>query len=76
MTIWGIAAMNDAGSLQNLNDIVVPEPVAWWPPAPGWYEVKALWFQRLNTSCLLMEWRPPGAAEFDWTPNGNFAYAW
>lgn len=29
--------MNDAGSLQNLNDIVVPAPAAWWPLAPGWY---------------------------------------
>ena len=26
-------------SLQNLHDIVVPEPVAWLPPAPGWYAV-------------------------------------
>ena len=24
-------------SLQNLHDIVVPEPAAWLPPAPGWY---------------------------------------
>jgi len=31
--------VNDAGSLQNLNDIVVPGPVGWWPPAPGWYVV-------------------------------------
>lgn len=29
--------MSDSASLQNLNDIVVPDPVAWWPPAPGWY---------------------------------------
>jgi hypothetical protein len=29
--------MNDAGSRQKLNDIVVPAPVPWWPPAPGWY---------------------------------------
>jgi hypothetical protein len=34
--------MNDPASLQNLNDIVIPEPVAWWPPAPGWYVVAAL----------------------------------
>jgi hypothetical protein len=34
--------VNDAGSLQNLNDIVVPGPVAWWPPAPGWYLLAAL----------------------------------
>ena len=29
--------MNQAASLQNLNDIVVPAAVGWWPPAPGWY---------------------------------------
>jgi hypothetical protein len=27
----------DPASLQNLNDIVVPAAVAWWPLAPGWY---------------------------------------
>lgn len=34
--------MNDPGSLQNLNDIVLPGAVAWWPPAPGWYAVLAI----------------------------------
>lgn len=24
-------------SLQNLNDIVLPEAAGWWPLAPGWY---------------------------------------
>ncbi|MEM7270033.1 MAG: PA14 domain-containing protein [Pseudomonadota bacterium] len=42
-------------------------------PEAGWYEVKVLWYQRLNTSCLLMEWTPPGG-ELDWVPNENFAY--
>ena len=26
---------SDAGNLSNLRDIVVPDPVPWWPPAPG-----------------------------------------
>jgi uncharacterized protein YjiS (DUF1127 family) len=34
--------MNDAASLQNLNDIVVPAPAAWWPLAPGWYVLAAI----------------------------------
>ncbi|MEN8189202.1 MAG: DUF4381 domain-containing protein [Thermodesulfobacteriota bacterium] len=29
--------MADPASLQNLHDIVIPPPVPWWPPAPGWY---------------------------------------
>lgn len=29
--------MADPGSLQNLHDIVVPDPTPFWPPAPGWY---------------------------------------
>lgn len=32
----------DPASLQNLNDIVAPGPVSWWPPAPGWYVVLAV----------------------------------
>jgi len=39
--------MNDPASLQNLHDIVVPPPVSWWPPAPGWYAVAVLGFAAL-----------------------------
>lgn len=31
-----------AGSLANLHDILLPSPVPWWPPAPGWYVILAL----------------------------------
>ena len=38
-----MAPANDpAAALAALHDIVVPAPVAWWPPAPGWYGVGAL----------------------------------
>ena len=33
---------SDPASLQNLHDIVVPQPVPFWPPAPGWYVVLGL----------------------------------
>lgn len=36
--------MNDTGSLQNLNDIVAPGPVAWWPVALGWYVLAGVLF--------------------------------
>lgn len=29
-------------SLDRLHDIVLPGPVPWWPPAPGWYVVAAV----------------------------------
>ncbi len=29
----------NATSLDRLHDIIVPAPVPWWPPAPGWYWV-------------------------------------
>ncbi len=31
-----------AASLDRLHDIVIPDPVPWWPPAPGWYGLAAL----------------------------------
>jgi hypothetical protein len=34
--------MNSTGSLQNLNDIVMPATAPWWPPAPGWYLLAGL----------------------------------
>ncbi len=42
----------DPASLQNLNDIVLPATVSWWPLAIGWYFLAALlliafaWFAR------------------------------
>ena len=41
--------MDEATSLQNLRDISEPAPVAWWPPAVGWWilsvvvAVSAVW---------------------------------
>jgi len=29
--------MDNQADLSRLNDIVVPSPVSWWPPAPGWW---------------------------------------
>jgi len=32
----------DPASLDQLHDIVVPDAIPWWPPAPGWWVVLAL----------------------------------
>ncbi|OEU81647.1 MAG: hypothetical protein BA873_04010 [Desulfobulbaceae bacterium C00003063] len=29
--------MSDPASLENLHDIIPPQPIPWFPPAPGWY---------------------------------------
>lgn len=31
--------MNTADPLARLRDVHLPEPVSWWPPAPGWWIV-------------------------------------
>lgn len=33
---------DDDANLDRMHDIVVPEPIPWWPPAPGWYVVFAV----------------------------------
>lgn len=42
-------------------------------PAPGWYELKVIWFQRMNTACLLMKW-DGGEGGMGWAKDGVFAY--
>lgn len=42
-------------------------------PVAGWYEVKATYFQRLATSCLMMQWRPPGG-RMSWTPTNVYGF--
>jgi hypothetical protein len=32
----------DPISLENLFDLVMPSPVPWWPPAPGWFVVSGV----------------------------------
>ncbi|MFV0472689.1 MAG: PA14 domain-containing protein [Pikeienuella sp.] len=42
-------------------------------PAPGWYELKVTWFQRLGSACLLMKW-DGGEGGMGWAKNEVFAY--
>ena len=45
--------MSDAASLRNLHDVVLPTPIAAWPPAPGWYVVAVV----TSALLLLLIWR-------------------
>lgn len=42
-------------------------------PEAGWYPLKALWFQRMNTACLHMRAGPKGKRP-KWMPNEAFAH--
>ena len=42
-------------------------------PEPGWYKLDAVWFQRVGSSCLLMQWGSPGS-DLGWTPNEAFGH--
>ena len=42
-------------------------------PQPGWYPISLTYFQRLNTSCLLLLWQPPGGA-MEQVPGSSFAH--
>lgn len=42
-------------------------------PEPGWYPVHALFFQRYNSSCLMMRWEKPDGTR-EWTPQSAWAY--
>ena len=33
--------IDDPADLSHLADIVVPSPMSWWPPAPGWWILAA-----------------------------------
>lgn len=45
--------MADETSLERMHDIVLPDPVPAWPPAPGWYALLAL----LIASCVWFAFR-------------------
>lgn len=34
--------MNTTNPLDNLHDLALPPPIAWWPPAPGWWILAVL----------------------------------
>ncbi len=40
-----------------LRDIHLPEPVSWWPPAPGWWGLLALGCLLLVAALLIRRWR-------------------
>ncbi|HKK37405.1 MAG TPA: hypothetical protein VJ994_14005 [Paracoccaceae bacterium] len=42
-------------------------------PEAGWYPVEVLFFQRYNSSCLMMRWEKPDGTR-EWTPQSAWAY--
>ena len=52
-------ATKDAASLNRLADIIEPEPVSWWPLAPGWWIIIAFAFVGIAYTGirLFLKWR-------------------
>jgi len=43
-----------------LRDIHLPEPISWWPPAPGWWGILALFILLLLPTLLVLRLRKKG----------------
>lgn len=48
-----MSAVTDPASLENLHDIVVPDVIGFWPPAPGWVGVATV----LGAVVAVWAWR-------------------
>ena len=46
--------MNARDPLSQLRDIHLPEPVSWWPPAPGWWLVVFIALAALVWLCFFL----------------------
>jgi hypothetical protein len=44
------------------------EPIVVPVTEPGWYPIDVLYFEKKNTSTLIVKWKPPGAAGFEVVP--------
>ena len=51
------------------------DPIPLEAPAAGWYWLEILYFEKKNTSTLILKWRPPGAQAFEVVPEAAFMHA-
>jgi len=49
----------DPGSLDRMHDLVLPPPVSWWPPTPGWWIVIGCGLFLLAALCsaIIIRWQ-------------------
>lgn len=50
---------DDPGNLDRMHDLVLPPPVPWWPPTPGWWIVIgcALFLLAVLCFAMLIRWQ-------------------
>ena len=52
------AQLNPTDPLAQLRDIHLPEPISWWPPAPGWWILALLLISALSYGLYrFFQWR-------------------
>ncbi len=50
------------------------DPIPFQAASAGWYPLEILYFEKKNTSTLILKWRPPGAAGFSLVPETAFMH--
>ena len=50
------------------------DPIRLKIETPGWYALEILYFEKKNTSTLILKWRPPGAGGFELVPASAFKH--
>ena len=64
VTLGGEMIFTDPGVHADSTSQPIPVEVT----EAGWHALKVLYFEKANTSTLILKWRPPGAAGFEVVP--------
>ncbi len=52
----------------------VSDPIPVEIGAPGWYPLEVFYFEKKNTSTIILKWKPPGAETFEVVPASHLKH--